>query len=140
MKNRLCQIIVIWCFLSTFFSPLPVSAWGVLGHRIIGEMSESLLDEKAKEQILALTGNASIAMVSNWGDEVRSDRQYDHTANWHYTNIDGGLNRAAFDSIAIKQDNGQNIYQVILLTAYLKQVPNDTAMLKMLIHLVEDMH
>ncbi|MDR0547454.1 MAG: S1/P1 nuclease, partial [Dysgonamonadaceae bacterium] len=39
-----------------------------------------------------------------------------------------------------KQDNGQNIYQVILLTAYLKQVPNDTAMLKMLIHLVEDMH
>ena len=140
MKSYLYCIAVVLCGLSLVLMPFSASAWGTLGHRIIGEMSESLLDDDAKAQILALTGHASVAMVSNWGDEVRSDRKYDYTADWHYTNIDGGLNREAFDSIAIKQDNGQNIHQVMLLTAYLKQVPNDTAMLKMLIHLVEDMH
>ena len=120
--------------------PFAASAWGPSGHRIIGEMSETLLHGKVKKKVAAIFGNTSVAMMSNWGDEVRSDSAYDYTATWHYTNIDGGLPRAAFDTAALKQDNGQNVYRVIALTAHLKQYPNDTAMLKMLVHLVEDMH
>lgn len=120
--------------------PLVASAWGPSGHRIIGEMSETLLSGKVKKKVTAIFGNSSVAMMSNWGDEVRSDSTYDYTATWHYTNIDGGLTRAAFDTMALKQDNGQNVYRVVALTAHLKQHPNDTAMLKMLVHLIEDMH
>ncbi|MDR2449423.1 MAG: S1/P1 nuclease [Prevotellaceae bacterium] len=120
--------------------PLVASAWGPSGHRIIGEMSETLLGGKVKKKVTAIFGNSSVAMTSNWGDEVRSDSAYDYTATWHYTNIDGGLARAAFDTMALKQDNGQNVYRVVALTAHLKQHPNDTAMLKMLVHLTEDMH
>ncbi|MDR1527374.1 MAG: S1/P1 nuclease [Dysgonamonadaceae bacterium] len=118
----------------------PVFGWGATGHRMIGEMAENQLTDKVKERITALLGNASVAMVANWGDEVRSDPAYDYTATWHYTNIDSGLTRSAFDAAALRLSNGQNIYSVITLTEYLKQCPNDTAMLKMLIHLVGDMH
>jgi hypothetical protein len=128
-------------FLTFFmFLPFAASAWGTLGHRIIGEASESLLTHKAKKKINRLLGNAGVAMVSNWGDEVRSDSLYDYTATWHYTNLESGLLRPVFDTLALGTDNGQNIYRIVELTAYLKRVPNDTAMLKMLIHLVGDMH
>ena len=120
--------------------PLAASGWGPSGHRIIGEMSETLLRNNVKKKVTAIFGNASVAMMSNWGDEVRSDSAYDYTATWHYTNVDGGLARAAFDTAALKQDNGQNVYRVTALTAHLKQHPTDTAMLKMLVHLIEDMH
>ena len=135
MKKLYIRLIFVLTLL-----PLAASAWGPSGHRIIGEMSETLLHSKVKKKVTAIFGNASVAMTSNWGDEVRSDSTYDYTATWHYTNIDGGLARAAFDTAALQQDNGQNIYRVITLTAHLKQHPNDTAMLKMLVHLVEDMH
>jgi hypothetical protein len=123
-----------------FCIPTLASAWGTLGHRIIGEMSETLLTDKAKERIEAVLSNASIAMVANWGDEVRSDPNYDYTADWHYTNLDADLSRAAFDTLALKQDSGKNIYSVAALTNHLRETPSDTAMLKMLIHLVGDMH
>ncbi|GHV59129.1 endonuclease [Bacteroidia bacterium] len=119
---------------------LSASAWGTQGHRIIGEMSENLLTEKAKERINAVLGNASIAMVANWGDEIRSDERYNYTADWHYTNLDAGLSRNAFDVSALQQDNGKNIYSVLSITNSLRQFPSDTMMLKMLIHLVGDMH
>jgi hypothetical protein len=137
MKKKIIQTATA-CIL--FFVPSVASAWGTLGHRIIGEMSENLLTAKAKERINEVLDNAGIAMVANWGDEVRSDERYDYTSDWHYTNLDAGLSRTAFDSIALKQDNGKNIYSVVLLTNHLRQFPSDTAMLKMLIHLVGDMH
>ncbi|GHS99791.1 endonuclease [Bacteroidia bacterium] len=138
MKKRIYRATFFLLFFT--LAPFAASAWGTLGHRIVGEMSESLLNRKAKKEITKLLGNSSIAMVANWGDEVRSDSLYDYTATWHYTNLESGLMRFAFDTLAVKTDNGQNIYRIIELTNHLKQVPNDTAMLKMLIHLVGDMH
>jgi hypothetical protein len=138
MKHSGYQAFAILLFF--FFIPSAASAWGTLGHRIIGEMSENLLSEIAKARITPILSNASIAMISNWGDEVRSDSAYDYTADWHYTNLDAGLKRVAFDMQALKRDNGQNIYSVLALTNHLKQAPGDTIMLKMLIHLVGDMH
>ena len=136
MMMKLCIRLV----LAVTLFPFTVSAWGPTGHRIIGEMSETLLYSKVKKKVTAIFGNTSTAMISTWGDEVRSDSAYYYTATWHYTNFDSGLVRAAFDTMALKQNNGQNVYRVVDLTAHLKQHPNDTAMLKMLVHLVEDMH
>ena len=132
------RLIILVCFLA--LKVFPAYSWGATGHRIIGEMAETQLTDVAKERINAILGNASIAMVSNWGDEVRSDPAYDYTSTWHYTNIDSGLIRSDFDLVALRLDNGQNIYSVVTLVDYLKQIPNDTAMLKMFIHLVQDMH
>ncbi|MDR1719293.1 MAG: S1/P1 nuclease [Dysgonamonadaceae bacterium] len=122
------------------FKTFQAFGWGSTGHRIIGEIAENQLTATAKERINTILGNASIAMVANWGDEIRSDPAYDFTRDWHYTNLDTALSRPAFNAMAVRLDNGQNIYSVITLTEYLKQIPDDTAMLKMLIHLVGDMH
>ncbi|MDR2853989.1 MAG: S1/P1 nuclease [Prevotellaceae bacterium] len=138
MKKRIYPAVL--CLLLFSLVSSNAWAWGTLGHRIVGEMSENLLNPKAKKTINQLLGNASIAMVANWGDEVRSDSLYDYTTTWHYTNMDAGLSRQQFDTLVVRTDNGQNIYRIIELTKHLKQVPNDTAMLKMLIHLVGDMH
>jgi hypothetical protein len=143
MKNspflKHCSLFIIHCSLFIVL-PLAALAWGASGHRVIGEMSESLLTKKAKKKITALFGNSSVAMMSVWGDMVRSDSTYNHTLTWHYTNLDSGLTRTAFDTVAIKQAGGENVYRVMELTAHLKQHPNDTNMLKMLVHLVQDMH
>ena len=120
--------------------PFTGAAWGPSGHRIIGEMSQHLLDKKVNKKITAIFGNADVAMISTWGDFVRSDPAYDGLERWHYNNLETELNRAAFDTQIVKQDNGENVYRVIALIAHLKQQPNDTNMLKMLVHLVEDMH
>ncbi len=136
-RSKLITIVTLYLFT---FLPLTAAAWGASGHRIIGEVAESKLTSKTKKKVEALFGNSSLAMMSNWGDFVRSDSAYSEATDWHYTNLDSGLTRVAFDTLAVKQDAGENIYRVITLTAHLKQHPNDTNSLKMLVHLVEDMH
>jgi hypothetical protein len=141
MKRNFGHRILFLPLLLTFYLlPFTLLGWGQSGHRIIGEISESLLRNKTKKKITSIFGNASLAMISNWGDFVRSDSTYDYTATWHYTNLDGGLDRAAFDTLAVKLDNGQNVYRVIELIGYMKQNPNDTITLKLLVHYIQDMH
>ncbi len=139
MKQRFLTLFIIHYSLFVIL-PFAASAWGTSGHRIIGEIANTQLSSKANKKVNAILGHYSVAMISTWGDFVRSDSTYDGTEKWHYTNLDGGLDRAAFDTLAVKQTAGENVYRVIALTAHLKQNPNDTNMLKMLIHLVEDMH
>ena len=132
------RLLSIACFFA--LTVFPAYPWGATGHRMIGEMAETQLTKNAQKRINAILGNASLAMVSCWGDDVRSDPAYDHTSTWHYTNLDSGLVRSDFDAAALRLNSGQNVYMVVTLADYLKQTPNDTAMLKMFIHLVQDMH
>ena len=138
MKTIQIKVIGIVCLFA--LKSFSAWSWGTTGHRVIGEMAETQLTDVARERINAILGNASLAMVSNWGDEVRSDSAYDYTSTWHYTNIEGGLTRAAFDTLALHISSGQNIYMIVTLVDYLIQIPNDTAMLKLFIHIVQDMH
>ena len=137
----LCRLFVTLFTLYLFtLLPLTAAAWGATGHRTIGEMAERLLTDKAKKEVTAIFGNCSVAMMSIWGDMVRSDSTYNYTNTWHYTNLDSELNRNAFDTLVVKQNNGECVYRVMELTAHLKQHPNDTNMLKMLVHIAQDMH
>ena len=42
-------------------------AWGVLGHRIVGQIADSYLTKQTKKEIYKILGTESIAMASNWG-------------------------------------------------------------------------
>ncbi|MDR0295675.1 MAG: S1/P1 nuclease [Prevotellaceae bacterium] len=133
---------LVTLFTLYLFTLLPhiAAAWGATGHRTIGEMTESLLTDKARKEVTAIFGNSSVAMISVWGDTMRSDSTYNYTHTWHYTNLDGELSREAFDTLVMKQTDGECVYRVMELTAHLKQFPNDTNMLKMLVHITQDMH
>src|SRR6266571_3092456 len=82
------KIILASCF---SFLPFFCFSWGVLGHRIVGQIAESYLTPKAKIEVQKILGTESIAMVSNWADFIKSDSAYSYLSNWHYIDMDSGL-------------------------------------------------
>ncbi len=66
--------------------PLDLQAWGREGHRLIAEIAERRLNQKALAAVAALLGpGETLQSVSAWADEVRPDRK--ETTTWHYINI-----------------------------------------------------
>lgn len=132
----------ILIFLLALYAPLQSMAWGMLGHRIVGEIAESYLTKKAKKEIRKILGNESIAMTSNWADFVRSDSNYKFMDTWHYVNTPGGLNYQQYRNF-LQHDTTTSAYsQLNYLTAQLKKknLPQDEKLfaLRMLLHIAED--
>lgn len=118
--------------------------WGTNGHRIIGQISESYLNSKARKAIKDLLGDESIAMASNYGDFIKSDSTYDHIYSWHYINQKGGMTREEMQA-RLLTDTVPNLYNRI--DFLIKELKNrDLAKdkkvfyLKLLIHFVGDLH
>ncbi|MGN0187061.1 MAG: S1/P1 nuclease [Paludibacteraceae bacterium] len=120
--------------------PTFMFAWGLEGHRIIGEIAQQHLTKKAQKQVVAVLGGSTVAMEANWGDFVKSDTAYRACSSWHYNNFEAGLDRATFDSLAMCQDRGEAVYRIYDLADRLRQNPNDTVALRFLIHIVGDIH
>ncbi|WOT04438.1 S1/P1 nuclease [Shewanella youngdeokensis] len=73
--------------LSTMVS-LPAHSYGQLGHRIVGEIAQHNLTTSTQEQINALTNGESLAQMSTWADEIRSDPKWSHASPWHYITLE----------------------------------------------------
>lgn len=62
--------------------PLPASAWGSEGHRLVATLAEHQLSERARTEVdplLALEPGATLASISTWATPS--------TAAWHYVNL-----------------------------------------------------
>jgi hypothetical protein len=122
-------------------------AWGITGHRIVGELASRHLTPKAAKAVKAILGNESMAMVANWPDFIKSDttRKYGHTNSWHYLDFPTGNTRAQFDEFLAAHNKGENLYvETQELIKELKD-PATSAQekkfaLTFLIHLIGDMH
>ncbi len=68
----------------------PASAWGPNGHRIVGQIAENHLTDAARAGIEELVGDASLAQISTWADEIKSDPSWRHASPWHYINAAPG--------------------------------------------------
>ena len=66
-------------------------AWGVLGHRIVGEIAYSYLTPATKAAIKKILANESVAMSSNWADFIKSDTDFAYLSPWHYVNLKPGM-------------------------------------------------
>lgn len=61
-------------------------AWGPTGHRAVGEIATKFLHIDALVRANKILKGASLARVSTWPDEIRSEpTTYSHTYVWHYT-------------------------------------------------------
>jgi hypothetical protein len=134
------------CFAYIIFSvPFFCNAWGLLGHRIIGQIADGYLTPKAKIEITKILGFESVAMASNWPDFVKSDTAYRYLSLWHYVNFKSGLSYEQLDAY-LKADTSTNAYTKInFLTTELKKsklLPTETKKLyvRLLIHLIGDVH
>ena len=116
------------------------SGWGQTGHRVVGLIAEYHLSKKAKKNIENILNGQSIAMVSNFMDEIKSDDKYDHLYPWHYCTIPDGK---TYEEAGTPEE-GDIIYAIELFLEELKtgnfNVEDEAFALKCLIHLVADIH
>lgn len=127
-----------------FSLPIYSLAWGVLGHRIVGEVANSYLTAKTRAEIQKILGTESIAMSSNWADFIKSDSTFDHLGPWHYINLDKGLTRQQLLDY-LKKDTATDIYtRMNFLIKELKSkklsMEKKRMYLRLLIHFVGDVH
>ncbi|SDD07956.1 S1/P1 nuclease [Aquimonas voraii] len=74
-------------------APPDAAAWNFKGHQTIGELAEQQLSAPALAAVRELLKNEpsnSLAAVSTWPDEVRSEEAWRHTARWHFVNFPEG--------------------------------------------------
>jgi hypothetical protein len=114
--------------------------WGQTGHRTIGLIAEYHLTKKAKKSIGKILKGQSIAMVSTFMDEIRSDSTYDQLAPWHYCTIPDGK---SYEEVGTPQE-GDIIfaidYFINTLTTRKFEIEDEEFALKCLIHLIADIH
>jgi S1/P1 Nuclease len=114
--------------------------WGATGHRAIGLIAENHLSGKAKKKLKKLLGTESLAIVSTWMDEIRSDSTYDYTHDWHWVTIETG--KTYEDSP--KNPDGDVIMTLERLIAELKthklDKKKEMEYIKMIVHLIGDIH
>lgn len=133
-------------FLSLLVISLPFFAmpWGMMGHRIVGQIAESYLSPKAKAEVKKILGDSSMAIWSNWADFIKSDHAYDSLEKWHYVDLDSGLTKTGAIA-ALENDAEANLYTKTKFTIQQlkkKQTPlvQKKFYLKLLIHFVGDIH
>ncbi|MDQ2752833.1 MAG: S1/P1 nuclease, partial [Bacteroidota bacterium] len=134
--------VILLC--AVLYLPFFCFAWGTEGHRVCGEIASHHLTKKAQLTIASILGDESIAMASNWADFIKADTVYNYLSSWHYIDLPDHFNYASLQTY-LKEDTATDAYTKInFLSAQLKnkQLPKDKKVMyiKLLIHLVEDIH
>jgi len=131
-------------FIFLLLSPCFSFGWGVLGHRVVGQVAEAYLTPKAKIEVQKILGSESIAMVSNWADFIKSDSDYQYIYNWHFIDMDSGLTKSQMQAYLQKDTSTDLFTKTNFLISELKNkhLSRDKKhmYLKLLIHFVGDIH
>ncbi len=143
MSNKSIQnFAVVALFLCLPFTSM---AWGMIGHRIVGEIAARHLSPKAKIAINKILGNESVAMASNWADFVKSDSSFNYLNSWHYIDFDDSTLTASSLANKLKNDTATDAYSKI--NFLIKQLKDNKLSeekklmyLRLLIHIVGDIH
>src|SRR5690242_16020333 len=118
--------------------------WGQTGHRVVGEIADIYLTNKARKAIREILGDESIAISSNWPDFIKSDTAYNYLSPWHYINVKQGLSQSEFNNVLSKDTIADAFTKLNFLITQLKdkQLPLDKSKmyLRLLIHIVGDIH
>ena len=134
----------LFLIIALFYIPLQSMAWGTNGHRICGQIADSYLTPKARKAIQAILGNETIAITSNWADFIKSDPAYNNMYTWHFIDLDKAYTYPELQEY-LKADTATDAYtKMNFLIAELKKktLTKDKKLfyLRMLIHIVEDVH
>jgi hypothetical protein len=120
----------------------PCFGWGRDGHKIASTIAMNHLTPEAKAAVTQLLGKQSLADVSTWMDEIRSDPSYRWASPLHYANVKPGA-----DGFDLKRDcppQGCVVSAIIKYAGVLRSKDANraerTEALKLMVHLVEDVH
>lgn len=132
--------IIALCFLTLQLGYGNDMEWSKTGHRTVGEVAQKHLSGKANRAIKKLLDGESLALASNFADEIKSDRSYSKFGPWHYVNYpadkkytevqpseEGDIVIGIEKCMAIVEDKNSSVADKVFY-------------LKMLIHLMGDLH
>lgn len=133
-------VLIALCILSLNTYASLDDDWGQNGHRVIGEVAEQYLTKKAKRKINQLLNGQGLAVISTYADEIKSDDSYDKFKPWHYANVP--FNKRYSEVQPSSQgDIVVGINKSISILKDENSSQNDKIFyLKMLVHLIGDMH
>lgn len=114
--------------------------WGKMGHDVTCAIAQKHLSASARERINDLLDGKSIIYWANWLDDASNSPEYAYSKTWHYKNIDADetydnarLNPKGDITTALRQ-------QIALLTDRSTKREEAILALKMVIHLMGDLH
>ena len=139
--------------------PGSASAWGPTGHRVVGRIAEHHLTPEAQRGVAALLGPDSLARVSTWADDIRSDPNWTKSPDganvlsdpdwtkppkdarpWHFLSID---DNETLETTA-RDPKGDVLEAIQRLEKILRDPQADRQSkanaLKFLVHFVGDVH
>ncbi|MBO6606730.1 S1/P1 nuclease [Psychroserpens sp.] len=114
--------------------------WGKTGHRVVGAIADDYLKSSTKRALKKILDQESLAMVSTFADEIKSDERFDKFKPWHYINMPLDSNYEASE----KNPEGDLVtgiaYCKTIITNKNSTKTDKAFYLRMLIHLIGDLH
>lgn len=115
-------------------------AWGQKGHDVTAFIAENHLTPNAKAKVMAALDGHSLVYYANWLDNASNTPDYHYTKTWHYKNVDEGED---YENAPLAK-TGDVVVAISEIVAKLKSGnlshDDENVALRMLIHLVGDMH
>jgi len=114
--------------------------WGQKGHDVVTSIAERHLTPVTRAKIDSMLDGKSIVYYANWLDNASHTPKYNYSRTWHYKNIDADQ---TFESAPTLQSG--DVITALNREIAILQNPKQSAgerelALKMIIHLVGDMH
>lgn len=123
-----------------FISFNSLFAWAEIGHRVVGEVAFRNVKHKTIRKINKLVNYESLASLSTFGDDIKSDDRYKKFYAWHYVDFEVGKK---YEDCKPNPD-GDLVKAIEFCTQVLKNKNSsneDKAFyLKLLIHFIGDLH
>jgi len=136
----LLSYLLITLFLFTSYSNASNYYWSSTGHRVVGKIADNYLKGNTKRKIEKLLKRKSLAFVSTFADEIKSDKRYNKFYTWHYINMPLDFNYEKSE----KNPSGDLVSGINHCINIIKDEnasDDDKAFyLKLLIHLIGDLH
>ncbi|MEX0275752.1 MAG: S1/P1 nuclease [Flavobacteriaceae bacterium] len=114
--------------------------WSKTGHRTIGQVAEHYLKKRTKRALNKLLGGRDLASVANFADEIKADTLFRKFNAWHYVNLPpdkdyGEVTPSPYGDLVTG-------IQTCIEKVGNGELPEEqrSFYLKMLIHLIGDLH
>jgi len=115
-------------------------SWGQKGHDVTCAIAQEHLSRNARKRVSEIFEGKSMVYWANWMDQASHTREYDYTKTWHYRDVDAGED---FDTAPVNE-SGDVLTAIDAQIAALKSGglnrTQEAVALRMLIHLVGDLH
>ena len=133
MKRFLIIAVALCTYLTSF-------GWGQKGHDVVAYIAECNLSPAVYQKVVKKLGNHSLVYYANWLDNASYSDQYRYTKTWHYANVDEGFTYETME----KNEKGDVVTAITTIINELKggklSAEQEGVRLRMLIHLVGDIH